>query len=245
MVVLVWFSVVEDVVEWFFVDEFVVVVVLGKGCFFVCICFQGDEGVCLMWDFVVGVFILCFIGMDLSDIYVVIQILGSCEFDVRFRLVEKLVLFLCIYEEKCEQEDCWENFVVLGWSKFSLKMFFIFFWNEMVDVEDIVIWFKCYCDVLVVFVKVIDRFGIWIGEYKCEIELCQGEGGVWYLLGVFFLGVEWGYSWYKGQFKMCFKCGFWIYMSGSCMQDRCFRCGEEGYLSFYCWKGIVCNFCGK
>uniref|UniRef100_A0A2K5HF07 CCHC-type domain-containing protein n=1 Tax=Colobus angolensis palliatus TaxID=336983 RepID=A0A2K5HF07_COLAP len=217
----------------------------GKGRFLVRICFQGDEGSCPTRDFVVGALILRSIGMDPSDIYAVIQIPGSREFDVSFRSAEKLALFLRVYEEKREQEDCWENFVVLGRSKSSLKTLFILFRNETVDVEDIVTWLKRHCDVLAVPVKVTDRFGIWTGEYKCEIELRQGEGGVRHLPGAFFLGAERGYSWYKGQPKTCFKCGSRTHMSGSCTQDRCFRCGEEGHLSPYCRKGIVCNLCGK
>ncbi|EPY75077.1 zinc finger CCHC domain-containing protein 3 [Camelus ferus] len=206
---------------------------------------KGDEGACPTRDFVVGALILRSIGMDPSDIYAVIQIPGSREFDVSFRSAEKLALFLRVYEEKREQEDCWENFVVLGRSKSSLKTLFILFRNETVDVEDIVTWLKRHCDVLAVPVKVTDRFGIWTGEYKCEIELRQGEGGVRHLPGAFFLGAERGYSWYKGQPKTCFKCGSRTHMSGSCTQDRCFRCGEEGHLSPYCRKGIVCNLCGK
>ncbi|XP_037357508.1 zinc finger CCHC domain-containing protein 3-like [Talpa occidentalis] len=217
----------------------------GKGRFLVRICFQGDEGACPTRDFVVGALILRSIGMDPGDIYAVIQIPGSREFDVSFRSAEKLALFLRVYEEKREQEDCWENFVVLGRSKSSLKTLFILFRNETVDVEDIVTWLKRHCDVLAVPVKVTDRFGIWTGEYKCEIELRQGEGGVRHLPGAFFLGAERGYSWYKGQPKTCFKCGSRTHMSGSCTQDRCFRCGEEGHLSPYCRKGIVCNLCGK
>uniref|UniRef100_A0A2I3FXS7 Zinc finger CCHC-type containing 3 n=1 Tax=Nomascus leucogenys TaxID=61853 RepID=A0A2I3FXS7_NOMLE len=206
----------------------------AAGRFLVRICFQGDEGACPTRDFVVGALILRSIGMD-----------PICEFDVSFRSAEKLALFLRVYEEKREQEDCWENFVVLGRSKSSLKTLFILFRNETVDVEDIVTWLKRHCDVLAVPVKVTDRFGIWTGEYKCEIELRQGEGGVRHLPGAFFLGAERGYSWYKGQPKTCFKCGSRTHMSGSCTQDRCFRCGEEGHLSPYCRKGIVCNLCGK
>uniref|UniRef100_A0A8C5P331 Zinc finger, CCHC domain containing 3 n=1 Tax=Jaculus jaculus TaxID=51337 RepID=A0A8C5P331_JACJA len=217
----------------------------AAGRFLVRICFQGDEGACPTRDFVVGTLILRSIGMDPSDIYAVIQIPGSREFDVSFRSAEKLALFLREYEEKREREDCWENFVVLGRSKSSLKTLFILFRNETVDVEDIVTWLKRHCDVLAVPVKVTDRFGIWTGEYKCEIELRQGEGGVRHLPGAFFLGAERGYSWYKGQPKTCFKCGSRTHMSGSCTQDRCFRCGEEGHLSPYCRKGIVCNLCGK
>ncbi|XP_006881475.1 PREDICTED: zinc finger CCHC domain-containing protein 3 [Elephantulus edwardii] len=217
----------------------------GKGRFLVRICFQGDESACPTRDFVVGALILRSIGMDPGDIYAVIQIPGSREFDVSFRSAEKLALFLRVYEEKREQEDCWENFVVLGRSKSSLKTLFILFRNETVDVEDIVTWLKRHCDVLAVPVKVTDRFGIWTGEYKCEIELRQGEGGIRHLPGAFFLGAERGYSWYKGQPKTCFKCGSRTHMSGTCTQDRCFRCGEEGHLSPYCRKGIVCNLCGK
>ncbi|XP_004697957.1 zinc finger CCHC domain-containing protein 3 [Echinops telfairi] len=217
----------------------------GKGRFLVRICFQGDESACPTRDFVVGALILRSIGMEPGDIYAVIQIPGSREFDVSFRSAEKLALFLRVYEEKREQEDCWENFVVLGRSKASLKTLFILFRNETVDVEDIVTWLKRHCDVLAVPVKVTDRFGIWTGEYKCEIELRQGEGGIRHLPGAFFLGAERGYSWYKGQPKTCFKCGSRTHMSGSCTQDRCFRCGEEGHLSPYCRKGIVCNLCGK
>lgn len=122
----------------------------GKGRFLVRICFQGDEGACPTRDFVVGALILRSIGMDPSDIYAVIQIPGSREFDVSFRSAEKLALFLRVYEEKREQEDCWENFVVLGRSKSSLKTLFILFRNETVDVEDIVTWLKRHCDVLAV-----------------------------------------------------------------------------------------------
>ncbi|XP_041589195.1 zinc finger CCHC domain-containing protein 3 isoform X2 [Vulpes lagopus] len=129
----------------------------GKGRFLVRICFQGDEGACPTRDFVVGALILRSIGMDPSDIYAVIQIPGSREFDVSFRSAEKLALFLRVYEEKREQEDCWENFVVLGRSKSSLKTLFILFRNETVDVEDIVTWLKRHCDVLAVPVKVTDR----------------------------------------------------------------------------------------
>lgn len=217
----------------------------GKGRFLVRICFQGDESACPTRDFVVGALILRSIGMDPGDIYAVIQIPGSREFDVSFRSADKLALFLRVYEEKREQEDCWDNFVVLGRSKSSLKTLFILFRNETVDVEDIVTWLKRHCDVLAVPVKVTDRFGIWTGEYKCEVELRQGEGGIRHLPGAFFLGAERGYSWYKGQPKTCFKCGSRTHMSGSCTQDRCFRCGEEGHLSPYCRKGIVCNLCGK
>lgn len=217
----------------------------GKGRFLVRICFQGDESACPTRDFVVGALILRSIGMDPDDIYAVIQIPGSREFDVSFRSAEKLALFLRVYEEKRELEDCWENFVVLGRSRSSLKTLFILFRNETVDVEDIVTWLKRHCDVLAVPVKVTDRFGIWTGEYKCEIELRQGEGGVRHLPGAFFLGAERGYSWYKGQPKTCFKCGSRTHMSGTCTQDRCFRCGEEGHLSPYCRKVIVCNLCGK
>ncbi|KAL1786015.1 zinc finger protein CCHC domain-containing protein 3 [Sigmodon hispidus] len=217
----------------------------GKGRFLVRICFQGDESACPTRDFVVGALILRSIGMDPGDIFAVIQIPGSREFDVSFRSADKLALFLRVYEEKRELEDCWENFVVLGRSKSSLKTLFILFRNETVDVEDIVTWLKRHCDVLAVPVKVTDRFGIWTGEYKCEIELRQGEGGVRHLPGAFFLGAERGYSWYKGQPKTCFKCGSRTHMSGTCTQDRCFRCGEEGHLSPYCRKVIVCNLCGK
>ncbi|XP_042550697.1 zinc finger CCHC domain-containing protein 3 [Dipodomys spectabilis] len=217
----------------------------GKGRFLVRICFQGDESACPTRDFVVGALILRSIGMEPDDIYAVIQIPGSREFDVSFRSAEKLALFLRVYEEKRELEDCWDNFVVLGRSKSSLKTLFILFRNETVDVEDIVTWLKRHCDVLAVPVKVTDRFGIWTGEYKCEIELRQGEGGVCHLPGAFFLGAERGYSWYKGQPKTCFKCGSRTHMSGTCTQDKCFRCGEEGHLSPYCRKGIVCNLCGK
>lgn len=217
----------------------------GRGRFLVRICFQGDESACPTRDFVVGALILRSIGMEPDDIYAVIQIPGSREFDVSFRSADKLALFLRVYEEKREVEDCWENFVVLGRSKSSLKTLFILFRNETVDVEDIVTWLKRHCDVLAVPVKVTDRFGIWTGEYKCEIELRQGEGGVRHLPGAFFLGAERGYSWYKGQPKTCFKCGSRTHMSGTCTQDRCFRCGEEGHLSPYCRKVIVCNLCGK
>ncbi|KAL6056955.1 hypothetical protein STEG23_010815 [Scotinomys teguina] len=217
----------------------------SKGRFLVRICFQGDESACPTRDFVVGALILRSIGMDPDDIYAVIQIPGSREFDVSFRSADKLALFLRVYEEKRELEDCWENFVVLGRSRSSLKTLFILFRNETVDVEDIVTWLKRHCDVLAVPVKVTDRFGIWTGEYKCEIELRQGEGGVRHLPGAFFLGAERGYSWYKGQPKTCFKCGSRTHMSGTCTQDRCFRCGEEGHLSPYCRKVIVCNLCGK
>ncbi|CAK6447539.1 unnamed protein product [Pipistrellus nathusii] len=217
----------------------------GKGRFLVRICFQGDESACPTRDFVVGALILRSIGMEPGDIYAVIQIPGSREFDVSFRSAEKLALFLRVYEEKRQEEDCWDDFVVLGRSRASLKTLFILFRNETVDVEDIVTWLKRHCDVLAVPVKVTDRFGIWTGEYKCEIELRQGEGGVRHLPGAFFLGAERGYSWYKGQPKTCFKCGSRTHLSGSCTQDRCFRCGEEGHLSPYCRKGIVCNLCGK
>uniref|UniRef100_A0A8C2LWM3 CCHC-type domain-containing protein n=1 Tax=Cricetulus griseus TaxID=10029 RepID=A0A8C2LWM3_CRIGR len=217
----------------------------GKGRFLVRICFQGEESNCPTRDFVVGALILRSIGMHPDDIYAVIQIPGSREFDVSFRSADKLSLFLRVYEEKREMEDCWENFVVLGQGKASLKTLFILFRNETVDVEDIVTWLKRHCDVLAGPVKVTDRFGIWTGEYKCEIELRQGEGGVRHLPGAFFLGTERGYSWYKGQPKTCFKCGSRTHMSNTCRQDRCFRCGEEGHLSPYCRKVIVCNLCGK
>lgn len=134
----------------------------GKGRFLVRICFQGDEGACPTRDFVVGALILRSIGMDPSDIYAVIQIPGSREFDVSFRSAEKLALFLRVYEEKREQEDCWENFVVLGRSKSSLKTLFILFRNETVDVEDIVTWLKRHCDVLAVPVKVTDSSSLWM-----------------------------------------------------------------------------------
>ncbi|XP_015414919.1 PREDICTED: zinc finger CCHC domain-containing protein 3 [Myotis davidii] len=202
-------------------------IVSRRGRFLVRICFQGDESACPTRDFVVGALILRSIGMEPGDIYAVIQIPGSREFDVSFRSAEKLALFLRVYEEKRERED------------------FILFRNETVDVEDIETRLKRHCDVLAVPVTVTDRFGIWTGEYKCEIELRQGEGGVRHLPGAFFLGAERGYSWYKGQPKTCFKCGSRTHLSGSCTQDRCFRCGEEGHLSPYCRKGIVCNLCGK
>nr|KAF6359318.1 hypothetical protein mPipKuh1_019050 [Pipistrellus kuhlii] len=217
----------------------------GKGRFLVRICFQGDESARPTRDFVVGALILRSIGMEPGDIYAVIQIPGSREFDVSFRSAEKLALFLRVYEEKRQEEDCWDDFVVLGRGRASLKTLFVLFRNETVDVEDIVTWLKRHCDVLAVPVKVTDRFGIWTGEYKCEIELRQGEGGVRHLPGSFFLGAERGYSRYKGQPKTCFKCGSQTHLSGSCTQDRCFRCGEEGHLSPYCRKGIVCNLCGK
>lgn len=143
----------------------------GKGRFLVRICFQGDEGACPTRDFVVGALILRSIGMDPSDIYAVIQIPGSREFDVSFRSAEKLALFLRVYEEKREQEDCWENFVVLGRSKSSLKTLFILFRNETVDVEDIVTWLKRHCDVLAVPVKVTDRFFL-------AVAVCQTSTGL-------------------------------------------------------------------
>lgn len=215
------------------------------GRFLLRICFQGNESICPTRDFVVGTLILRSIGMEPGDIYAVIQIPGSREFDVSFRSAEKLALFLRVYEVKRQEEDCWDNFVVLGRSRASLKTLFILFRNETVDLEDIVTWLKRHCDVLAVPVKVTDRFGIWTGEYKCEIELRQGEGGVCHLPASFFLGAERGYSWYKGQPKTCFKCGSRTHLSSSCTQDRCFRCGEEGHLSPYCGKGILCNLCGK
>lgn len=144
----------EDVAERPLQDEQAAAAGPGKGRFLVRICFQGDEGACPTRDFVVGALILRSIGMDPSDIYAVIQIPGSREFDVSFRSAEKLALFLRVYEEKREQEDCWENFVVLGRSKSSLKTLFILFRNETVDVEDIVTWLKRHCDVLAVPVKV-------------------------------------------------------------------------------------------
>ncbi|XP_036031891.1 zinc finger CCHC domain-containing protein 3-like [Onychomys torridus] len=217
----------------------------GKGRFLVRICFQGEESACPTRDFVVGALILRSIGMYPEDICAVIQIPGSRQFDVSFRSADKLALFLRIYEEKREKDDCWENFVVLGRSKTSLKTIFILFQNETVDVEDIVTWLKRHCDVLALPMKVNDRFGIWTGEYKCEIELRQGEGGVRHLPGSFFLGTERGYSWYKGQPKTCFKCGSQTHMTGTCTQDRCYRCGEEGHKSPYCRKIIICNLCGK
>ncbi|XP_028712299.1 zinc finger CCHC domain-containing protein 3-like [Peromyscus leucopus] len=217
----------------------------GKGRFLVRICFQGDHSACPTRDFVVGALILRSIGMDPGDICAVIQIPGSREFDVSFRSAEKLALFLRIYEEKRELDDCWENFVVLGRSKPSLKTLFILFQNETVNVEDIVTWLKRHCDVLALPMKVTDRFGIWTGEYKCQIELRQGEGGLRHLPGAFLMGTERGYSWYKGQPKTCFKCGSPNHTTGTCTQDRCFRCGEEGHLTPYCRKFIMCNLCGK
>ncbi|XP_028712300.1 zinc finger CCHC domain-containing protein 3-like [Peromyscus leucopus] len=217
----------------------------GKGRFLVRICFQGEESACPTRDFVVGALIMRSIGMDPGDIYAVIQIPGSREFHVSFRSADKLALFLRTYEEKRELDDCWENFVVLGQSKTGLKTLFILFRNETVDVEDIVTWLKRHCDVVALPMKVIDRFGIWTGEYKCEIELRQGEGGVKHLPGSFFLGTERGYSWYKGQPKTCFKCGSRTHMSSTCTQDRCYRCGEEGHKSPYCRKIVMCNLCGK
>ncbi|XP_052568605.1 zinc finger CCHC domain-containing protein 3-like [Peromyscus californicus insignis] len=217
----------------------------GKGRFLVRICFQGEESACPTRDFVVGALIMRSIGMDPGDIYAVIQIPGSREFHVSFRSEDKLALFLRIYEEKRELDDCWENFVVLGQSKSGLKTLFILFRNETVDVGDIVTWLKRHCDVLALPMKVTDRFGIWTGEYKCEIELRQGEGGLRHLPGSFFLGTERGYSWYKGQPKTCFKCGSRTHMSSTCTQDRCYRCGEEGHKSPYCRKVIMCNLCGK
>ncbi|KAM5305625.1 zinc finger CCHC domain-containing protein 3 [Glossophaga mutica] len=155
----------------------------SKGRFLVRICFQGDEGACPTRDFVVGSLILRSIGMDPSDIYAVIQIPGSREFDVSFRSAEKLALFLRVYEEKREQEDCWENFVVLGRSKSSLKTLFILFRNETVDVEDIVTWLKRHCEVLAVPVKVTDRCGAdkrsspwWNVEWcKRKLKLSRGQ----------------------------------------------------------------------
>ncbi|KAK1337361.1 hypothetical protein QTO34_001987 [Cnephaeus nilssonii] len=213
----------------------------SKGRFLVRICFQGDESACPTRDFVVGALILRSIGMEPGDIYAVIQIPGSREFDVSFRSAEKLALFLRVYEEKREEEDCWENFVVLGRSKSSLKTLFILFRNETVDVEDIVTWLKRHCDVLAVPVKVwdLDR-GVQVRD-----RAAPGGGRCAAPPGAFFLGAERGYSWYKGQPKTCFKCGSRTHLSGSCTQDRCFRCGEEGHLSPYCRKGIVCNLCGK
>ncbi|XP_059109312.1 zinc finger CCHC domain-containing protein 3-like [Peromyscus eremicus] len=217
----------------------------GKGRFLVRICFQGEESACPTRDFVVGALIMRSIGMDPGDIYAVIQIPGSREFHVSFRSEDKLALFLRSYEEKRELDDCWENFVVLGQSKSGLKTLFILFRNETVDVGDIVTWLKRHCDVLALPMKVTDRFGIWTGEYKCEIELRQGEDGLSHLPGSFFLGTERGYSWYKGQPKTCFKCGSRTHMSNTCTQDRCYRCGEEGHKSPYCRKVIMCNLCGK
>ena len=123
----------------------------------------------------VGALILRCIVMDPDDIYAVIQIPSSCEFDVSFRSADKLALFLCVDELKREQEDCWENFVVLGWSESSLKTLFILSRNETVDVEDIVTWLKSHCDVLAMPVNVTHWFGIWTGYTSVRSSCARGS----------------------------------------------------------------------
>ncbi|XP_007474544.1 zinc finger CCHC domain-containing protein 3 [Monodelphis domestica] len=215
-----------------------------NGRFILRLRFQGEDNNCPTRDYVVGTLIIKSIGMNPRDIYAVIQIPGSKEFDVSFRSAEKFDFFLRKYQEK-KGQDCWENFVLIQLTKPRLKTLFILFRNETVDTGDIVTWLKRHCDVLTTPVKVADRFGVWTGEYKCEIELWQGEEGVDHLPGAFYLGAEKGYSWYKGQPKTCYRCGSKNHMSLTCSQEKCFRCGEQGHSTTFCKKGIVCNLCGQ
>nr|XP_014344542.1 PREDICTED: uncharacterized protein LOC106703704 [Latimeria chalumnae] len=178
------------------------------------------------------------------QVYALIHISGSREYDISFRSGVYLEKFWEKYSAVQHSPD-WENFITVRISQANIKTVTILFKNESVPSLDVLCWLKQHCTVLGDLSSIYDKYRFWVGGYKVRVRLHPTEFGIRHLPNLINIGRDRGFLFYAGQPKTCHKCGSVRHISPDCPKVVCTKCGQQGHFSANCKEEIVCNFCQK
>ncbi|CAM4690774.1 unnamed protein product [Lepidochelys olivacea] len=110
-----------------------------------------------MWDFVVGILLLCSLGFIPRQLGSVVHLPDSREFDVSFHSVKESEQFLEKLGEKAPIEQVWVGLVAIPFFKPVVKTVTIFFHTAVVWEEDVCTRLECYTQVLWAPDRVYDK----------------------------------------------------------------------------------------
>lgn len=179
-----------------------------------------------------------------EDIFALIHPYGSSVFDVSFVRPEGLELFWANYE-LVKGTLGWQNFRALAVSRQNdIKRVTVLTYNESLSCFDIVTWLCRYGELKGVPEKIRDQFGIWSGAWTLLIKLKRSGNTVAHIPSATFLGIDRIQVFYRGQPKVCHRCGDPTHFSANCSKQVCSLCRGEGHLAASC-RQIRCDLCFK
>uniref|UniRef100_H3AHH8 CCHC-type domain-containing protein n=1 Tax=Latimeria chalumnae TaxID=7897 RepID=H3AHH8_LATCH len=178
------------------------------------------------------------------QVYALIHISGSRDFDVSFRNILFLDAFWAKYE-KVKDTLYWEDFEVIKITENATRYITILFRNESVPSSDVSFWLRQRCKMLGALSPIYDSNGFWNGGYKVKVQLKTSETGLQHLPNFINIGRDRGYLFYPGQPKVCNKCGSSRHFGANCAKLYCNKCSKTGHESSNCTNMIVCNPCNK
>ncbi|XP_075425346.1 uncharacterized protein LOC142465232 [Ascaphus truei] len=183
------------------------------------------------------------LGFSADDIYALIVLYCSCEYDVRFKRPQALDYFWTKYES-LKNSKLWKSFTAIPVSKPETKSVTILFRHESVPISDILIWLGRQCEVLAPPTRIMDSEKIWVGGWKVQVRLWRHGNVTKHLPNSFFIGREKGNCFYYGQPTLCHRCGSARHLSMSCDVLKCNLCQSLGHERASC-TNIRCNLCDK
>ncbi|XP_064416706.1 zinc finger CCHC domain-containing protein 3-like [Latimeria chalumnae] len=210
----------------------------------VCLRFLGEEGKVPDRDCVGKVLIKDSLKFSPLEVFALIQISSTREFDISFRIPVYLERFWQIYEH-VKKDSVWQDFLAVKITQADIKTITILFKNESVPASDIYFWLSRKCKVFGDLQPIYDSNGFWIGGYKARIKLTATPTGLQHLPNSITIGSDRGYLFYPGQPQACFKCGSLRHHSAVCPKQKCNHCGQMGHLAKDCNNSILCNLCGE
>ncbi|XP_064413001.1 zinc finger CCHC domain-containing protein 3-like [Latimeria chalumnae] len=176
------------------------------------------------------------------QVYALIHITGSRDFDISFRNGTYLDLFWSRYNE-VKSNAVWEDFIILKSSWNNHRTITILFNNESVSETDILFWLNRQVTVTGELNPIHDVNGFWNAGYRVRVELDSIDNELIHLPNTFSIGRDRGYIFYPGQPRNCHKCGASDHFSTRCTTVMCRKCGSTDHISRDCEAPLRCNLC--
>ncbi|CAJ0962456.1 unnamed protein product [Ranitomeya imitator] len=182
-------------------------------------------------------------GFAAYDIFALIHPYGTSYFDVSFVRPEGFELFWSRHELAWGRPE-WRGFLPVAISRQnSVRRVTVLTSNESLSCVDISTWVGRYGDIVGIPEKTLDEHGIWSGAWTFMVKLKVSGNTVTHIPSSTFLGRDRILIFYRGQPKVCHRCGSPTHFSAQCTTQKCALCGDLGHLAATCGR-IRCNLCG-
>lgn len=183
-------------------------------------------------------------GFTATDVYALINPMGTGEYELSFVRPEGLDLFMEKHNLLLKGKPEWDGIVLNRLSTQPLiKKATILTRNESIPPEDLSTLLRRYAEIVTPLRKVPGEEGFWAADWEVTLKLRVVAGIIQHVPSSAFLGKDRLTIFYPGQPKVCFKCGARDHFAAACRLTKCSLCQELGHVAREC-QVIRCNLCG-
>ena len=208
--------------------------------------YKGADEEKLDRDYIVQGVIVDLLGFPLDQVLAVITPIGLREIDICLVNEGAYHLFwdACRTARKSDQNFL-TDFDIIPLFRGEIKVLTVSFRTTNVPAQDVSVWLRRHCKVLLEPEKRRDRRDVWTGEYRAIVGLHKNPmtGQIRHVPKYFFMGADRAMVRYAGQPPACFQCGSFSHRRRDCQTPLCSRCGVTGHATEICRRPVTCNLC--